>query len=80
MAERRDTDTKMDGSTVQRLVNPTKDYRYVLIIVDMVFIGFTTTICQTIEIGRISKDLKGFERILLDFNGIVRHVDRFFGT
>ena len=63
MAERRDTDTKMDGSTVQRLVNPTKDYRYVLIFVDMVFIGFTTTICQTIEIGRISKDLKGFERI-----------------
>ena len=41
---------------------------------------YNTTICQTIEIGRISKDLKGFERILLDFNGIVRHVDRFFGT
>ena len=42
--------------------------------------NYSTTICQTIEIGRISKDLKGFERILLDFNGIVRHVDRFFGT
>ena len=26
------------------------------------------------------KDFQGFERILLDFNGIVRHVDRFFGT
>ena len=40
----------------------------------------STTICQTIEIGRILKDLKGFERILLDFSGIVRRVDRFFGT
>ena len=41
---------------------------------------FITTNCKTIEIGRISKDFQGFERILLDFNGIVRRVDRSFGT
>ena len=38
-----------------------------------------TTICQAIEIGRIYKDFQGFERALLDFNGIVRRVDTFFG-
>ena len=39
-----------------------------------------TTNSQTIEIWRISKDFEGFRRILLHFNGIVRRVDRFFGT
>ena len=64
---------ELDEQKVNFKSQPNKEKSYLCILL-------YTTICQTIEIGRISKDLKGFERILLDFNGIVRHVDRFFGT